>query len=664
MLNHRISRHFFAPRGTTTSALTLVFLLCGIGISADLNAESMHALVIGNGAYPDGALVNPANDARLMDKTLRELGFEVTTRIDQTQQQMDMEIADFCRRVPKNGLAFFFFAGHGLQINGENYLVPVDAKIHDAVAVKYKTVSQNFVIDSLDSSSSNMNVVVLDCCRDNPFQRAWKRSIRGRGLAATSVIPEGTLIAYATAPGQTALDGEGTNSPYTLELAKAFSERPESGLLLRDVFFTASAAVKRSTGQRPWLNLDASLDAFYLRQPNNLASREEMEEAAIRIESGALNNPQIASSELPPPAAEPSAALQKKGSEITAKAKEDIANEGAIKTTSQAPQSQSLVRQANTFLYEGDYDLAIDAFSALIGDSSIPEEQRRQIRKSRGVAYLGRRSDRDIERAIVDYKASGSKGVHMSIMADQANLKVGAETKATIRKNQIALVTLSKGDWLWIESVQDDRSIQGWVSKSVFMKNSAPPKTSVTSAKEIVVEQPKASRPVVSSQAMNSSTNSIPNSSTQSFPTQSFPVQSGTSSGVINSQGVVQSVPMNSSGQFSQQTIPRSQSFSQNGQVQPTRQFSTQSSSQFQQQQFQQPRSQSSGRVFQNNMFSNSNSNSMQNSSSRSSTPSGADGFTKKFMQRNGGRPPSIWQTPKWESPAEIRRLRAQGLVR
>jgi len=94
---------------------------------------------------------------------------------------MDVAIEDFCRRVPKNGLALFFYAGHGLQSNGENYLIPVDAKIQDESAVKYKTVSQNMIIDSLNNSDSNMNVVVLDCCRDNPFERAWKRSVVSRG---------------------------------------------------------------------------------------------------------------------------------------------------------------------------------------------------------------------------------------------------------------------------------------------------------------------------------------------------------------------------------------------------------------------------------------------------------------------------------------------------
>ncbi|MCM2370209.1 caspase family protein [Aporhodopirellula aestuarii] len=636
--NHHRSDH----RNSAWRLGLLLPLLLGLAFSDHVRAESMHALVIGNGAYHNGALSNPANDARLMDKTLRDLGFAVTTRIDQTQQQMDQEIAEFCRRVPKNGLALFFFAGHGLQINGENYLVPIDANIHDAAAVKYKTVSQNFVIDSLDASASNMNVIVLDCCRDNPFERAWKRSIKGRGLAPISVIPEGTLIAYATAPGQTALDGAGTNSPYTAELAKAFSERPASGLLLRDVFFTASAAVKKATGQRPWLNLDASLDAFYLRQPNNLASREEMEQAAIRLESmGTSSN--FESSGVPSPVVSANATSNPIGASSPGAMGRDATNDNAIESTSHAPQSQSLMRQANTWLYEGDYELAIDAFSALISDSSLSEDQRRQVRRSRGVAYLGRRSDRDIERAIVDYKAAGSKGIHMSVIADEAALKVGTEVKATVRKNQIALVTLSKGDWLWVEAVQDNSQIQGWVQKSVFTKSTAPSTPVVSSTQAVAADGTKPATSTGTSSVVSNTSSPV-----QSFSTQSFPVQSGTSGmPVTSSHGVVQSVPINGTSQFSS-----SSQFHQPQQFQSTQRV--------QSSQFRQPQTQSSSRGFQSNLFSNSNQG---NSSRSSSVPSGGDSFTKRYFQKNG-RAPSIWETPRWESPSEIRRLRAQGLVR
>lgn len=569
-------------------------------LSPPAMAESMHALVIGNSTYPSGALANPANDARLMGATLEDLGFRVTTRIDQTQQQMDSEIASFCHRVPKNGLALFFFAGHGLQINGENYLVPVDAKLHDETAVKYKTVSQNFVIDSLYSSASNMNVVVLDCCRDNPFQRAWKRSSANRGLAPAQIIPEGTLIAYATSPGDTALDGSGENSPYTTELARAFSERPSTGLLLRDVFFTASAAVRKATGQRPWLNLDASLDAFYLRQPEVMADRDELNQVAMKIESGAPLSNNISQLGLPAP-----------GPETMPKTQTDAA-------PSITPQvDSSLMRQADTFLYEGDYDLAIEAFSVLINNPKLSQEQQLKVRRSRGVAYLGRRQDRDIERAILDYQACGEDGVHMSILKDSVSLKIGNESKAKARKNQIALVTLSQGDWLWIESVQDNQSMQGWVTKDAFVK----PVPEV------------ASEPIVSAKTTQPATQAVPSSS---FP-QSSPVVQSNSFPTSQSQfsqhpQQISQQPMSDQSQFRSATPQSSNQFSSNGRFQQSNQST------------------------QRPLFFNSGSK-------RSNAPSGGSSFTQRYMQKNN-RPPSIWETPKWESPAEILRLRAKGLVR
>ncbi|TWT96366.1 caspase family protein [Neorhodopirellula pilleata] len=606
----------------------IAFWTCVLALaSPSASAESMHALVIGNASYPNGALANPANDARLMGSTLESLGFQVTTLIDQTQQQMDQEIAGFCHRVPKNGLALFFFAGHGLQINGENYLVPIDAKLHDETAVKYKTVSQNYVVDSLYSSASNMNVVVLDCCRDNPFQRAWNRSSANRGLAPAQVIPEGTLIAYATSPGDTALDGSGANSPYTTELAKAFSQRPSTGLLLRDVFFTASAAVRKATGQRPWLNLDASLDAFYLRPPEVDVDRVELNQVAMKIESGSLQSANTSDLEIPAPVLG------------------DLPNPTSEATSPDTLLlDSSLMRQADTFLNEGDYDLAIEAYTVLINDSSLSKEQQLKVRRNRGVAYLTRRQDRDIERAILDYQACGEEGVHMSILMDSVSLKVGNESKATARKNQIALVTLSQGDWLWIESIHDNNSIQGWVSKDAFRKPSSETASSPIASAQTVqsAAQPASgvSRPtssVVSNSGSFSPSQSTSSSLTQ--PSSSQPTSSVPSNGFASSQSQFSQQPQ----RFSQQPAPVQSQF-RSATPQTSNQFS--SNNGFQQ----------SNQSNQRNQFSNSGN-------SRSNVPSGASPFTQKFMQKNN-RPPSIWQTPQWESPAQIKRLRAQGLVR
>ena len=156
------------------------------------------------------------------------------------------------------------------------------------------------MLDVLSGSRSNLNVVVLDCCRDNPFQRRWARSISPpRGLAPVSHIPEGTLIAYATGAGKVALDGEGANSPYTQELAKALAQRPQEGLRLRDVFFLASREVKKSTGQTPWMNMEASLDEFYLHEPQGPGAPAP---SLSQNESIALNALNTNSSTQPSPA--------------------------------------------------------------------------------------------------------------------------------------------------------------------------------------------------------------------------------------------------------------------------------------------------------------------------------------------------------------------------
>jgi len=367
------------------------------------------------------------------------------------------------------------------------------------------------------------------------------------------------------------------------------------------VFFTASAAVRKATGQRPWLNLDASLDAFYLRQPEAMADRGELNQVAMKIESGTPLSNDVLQLGLPVPGSE------------TVPIKQSIAT-----PTIAPPVDSSLMRQADTFLYEGDYGLAIEAFSVLINDANLSKEQQLKVRRSRGVAYLGRRQDQDIERAILDYQACGEDGVHMSILAESVSLKIGNESKAKARKNQIALVTLSQGDWLWIESVQDNQSIQGWVTKDAFVKPA--PKV--------------ASEPIMSAKTSQTPAQAVPVWS--SFPQSSPKVQSNsipTSTSQFSQQPQqISQQPMSAQSQFRTATPQSSNQFSSNG------------------------RFQQSNQSVQRNQFSDSGNN-------RSSVPSGGSSFTQKYMQKNN-RPPSIWETPQWESPAEIRRLRAQGLVR
>ncbi len=232
------------------------------------------ALVIANSKYAgQAALNNPANDADLVAAALRELDFKVDIKKDQTQEQMEDALVSFRKRLTKGSLGLFYYAGHGLQVNGENYLVPIGARIQLESDAKHKCVPADQVLGAMAESDSSLRVLVLDCCRNNPFKRGWKRGLNDHGLAAMSEVPEGSLIAYSTAPGKEADDGEGQNSPYAAHFAATLRSHPEDGLELVQVFRQASQQVKRTTGQQPWLNMDASLPPYYLRPRSEDFSR-------------------------------------------------------------------------------------------------------------------------------------------------------------------------------------------------------------------------------------------------------------------------------------------------------------------------------------------------------------------------------------------------------
>jgi uncharacterized caspase-like protein len=178
------------------------------------------ALVIGNGGYRDAPLKNPVNDARALAAGLSALGFEVMKGEDLGQREMNRLIARFGERLAGHDVGMFFFAGHGIQLRGKNYLIPVDAQIASENSVRAEAVDVDAVLDQL--SASPLNVVILDACRNNPFERRF-RSVSG-GLAQMDA-PRGTLIAYATAPGKVAQDGDGTNSTYTAACSKRWANR-------------------------------------------------------------------------------------------------------------------------------------------------------------------------------------------------------------------------------------------------------------------------------------------------------------------------------------------------------------------------------------------------------------------------------------------------------
>ncbi|MFH0842370.1 MAG: caspase family protein [Bacteroidota bacterium] len=201
--------------------------------------EKRLALVFGNSNYEGkSSLPNPVNDANLMEGTLKNLGFEVIKKLDATMDQMTSAIREFNEKLPDYNVALFYYAGHGNQVEGKNYLIPVDAKLDKPSDCKYEAIDVNFIVEEFESYPENTNIVILDACRDNPFA-SWTRGgeMGFRAMSFTS----GTVVAYATSIGATAADGKGANGLYTQELIKQMMV-PQS---INDVFMNTRMQVKK-----------------------------------------------------------------------------------------------------------------------------------------------------------------------------------------------------------------------------------------------------------------------------------------------------------------------------------------------------------------------------------------------------------------------------------
>ncbi len=246
--------------------IPLLFLLLTGGVPGqtdrrlgrDAGTETRVALVIGNGGYKTVPLANAVNDATDIGNALQKNGFTVTVKTDLDQKGMKVAIRQFGEAIRNGSVGLFYFAGHGVQVGGRNYLIPVDAVIEKEGDVDVEGVDLNAVLAQMEQAGNRLNIVILDACRDNPFARGF-RSTTG-GLAAVDA-PAGTFIAYATSPGRTASDGTGRNGLYTSELLSAIGK---PGLPIEEVFKQVRSNVRMKSGgkQIPW---DASSieGAFY-----------------------------------------------------------------------------------------------------------------------------------------------------------------------------------------------------------------------------------------------------------------------------------------------------------------------------------------------------------------------------------------------------------------
>lgn len=272
-------------RLSALSAASLLPLCAGevFGSTAStLNALPRTALVIGNSRYKDAPLKNPANDAGAIGDNLKKMGFSVIPLLDTGKAAMENAIRSYGEQLAKSkGVGLFYFAGHGLQVSWRNFLVPVDANLDRTDDIPQQTVDLAALLGGIGKAGNPMNIVILDACRDNPFGGDLRS---GKGLSQMDA-PIGTLLAYATAPGNVASDGSGSNGLYTENLLREV-RTPEAKI--EDVFKRVRLAVRRaSQGQQiPWESTSLEED-FYFLPPASVKKLSEEELARQFTEEAA-----------------------------------------------------------------------------------------------------------------------------------------------------------------------------------------------------------------------------------------------------------------------------------------------------------------------------------------------------------------------------------------
>ena len=209
------------------------------------------ALIIGNGMYENGGiLANPENDANDIGARLQALGFDVMLHNNLDQRGFKVAIDEFGEKLAGYDVGLFYYAGHGIQVKGNNYLIPVDANLKSENDVEYDCVNAGRLLAKMEDAGSTTNIIILDACRDNPFERSWRRSTHGMGLAFMTA-PAGSLISYATSPGATASDGGGRNGLFTTALLEYIDE---PNLSLLEMFQKVRTYVRENSDgdQVPW----------------------------------------------------------------------------------------------------------------------------------------------------------------------------------------------------------------------------------------------------------------------------------------------------------------------------------------------------------------------------------------------------------------------------
>lgn len=247
--------------------LTFFALLCLTAVRLAWAEPARVALVIGNAAYSRAALANPVNDARAMTAALEAAGFRVTTLENASQKAMKQAVQAFAASLDGDTVALFYYSGHGVQHNGANYLIPVDTleNVQNEAQLEYEALDSGYILNAMENSGSRLNLFILDACRNSPFASATRGGQHGLAYMNGS---RGTLIAYATAPGTVAYDGQGAaNSPYTASLVKWMRQPLPIEQVLKNVLNEVRAATDGK--QNPWYAASISSDFYFIAPSGN-----------------------------------------------------------------------------------------------------------------------------------------------------------------------------------------------------------------------------------------------------------------------------------------------------------------------------------------------------------------------------------------------------------
>jgi uncharacterized caspase-like protein len=224
-------------------------------------AERRLALIFGNSDYVNGAsLRNPVNDANLMEATLKSLGFEVIKRLNSGKDAMIGSIREFSKKLSDYNVALFYYSGHGIQVDGINYLIPTNAKLENKDDCKWEAIAVNTVTDEFKKNSVNTNIVILDACRNNPY-RSWARGGEPGFKALAPII--GTIISFSTSEGATAADGDGANGVFTEELVKQMVIPQQIESVFKK---TRKQVIERTNGQQTPTEWSYLTGDFYFRK--------------------------------------------------------------------------------------------------------------------------------------------------------------------------------------------------------------------------------------------------------------------------------------------------------------------------------------------------------------------------------------------------------------